>query len=65
MDVLIRMDISRGIEPVPVFTDMVEDIYIAFVDGIRYEWPRNTFPIVLTKDHCADKALILKHAPHD
>lgn len=61
MDDVIRADISQGIEPVPIFTDQVRGMYLTTVDGIAYEWPINKCPFTLTKDHCADKALILKH----
>lgn len=66
----IRLDISQGVDPIPVYSDIRHDNYTCFVDGLRYTfkwlpftlkdarptaWSRRPIP-------CADKALILKHA---
>lgn len=64
----IRRDISKGIDPVPVYSDIRNDCYVCFVDGKRYRFERLPFTIKefpqkgkLTRQ-CADKALVLKHA---
>lgn len=64
-----RLDISQGIDPVPVYSDIVNDNYTCFVDGVRYRFSRLPFTLKEVKMQfskrpipCADKTLILKHA---
>lgn len=60
----IRIDISKGIDPIPVFSDIRNDARHCRVDGLFYTF-LGGLPFTLKKvgkDWCADKALILKHA---
>lgn len=70
----IRLDISKGIDPIPMFSDIRTDEHYFRIDGIEYIF-KTTLPFTLKEAHwvnafgklsskkwrCADKALVLKH----
>jgi hypothetical protein len=58
---VIRQEISRGIDPVVASTDVARKAYIFYVYGKRYDFPLDKCPFTLTDRHCADKALVLKY----
>lgn len=58
------MDISKGIDPIPVRSDIRNDTRWCRIDGKTYTFIGG-IPFTLKqvgKDWCADKKLILKHA---
>lgn len=57
-----RLDISKGINPVPMSYDLVSNQYSCWVDGRSYSFDGAEMPFTLTDKHCADRELILKHA---
>ena len=60
----IRIDISKGIDPIPVASDIRNDERYCRVDGKGFTFVGG-LPFTLKhidKNWCADKALILKHA---
>lgn len=66
---MIKLDISTGIDPVPITYDIFTDEISFRVDGTVHKWPLHCLPFTLKemKVHghsmrCADKALILRHA---
>ena len=65
--VSIRLDISKGVDPIPVYSDIRRDEYVCFVDGVSYRFQHLPFTLKEVKIYqkpqpCADKALVLKHA---
>lgn len=62
------LDISKGIDPIPVFRDIRNDTTLFWVDGKSYIFIGNlpfTLKELKVKGYLrkhADKALILKHA---
>lgn len=57
----IRLDISKGVDPVPMSYDIRADIYKCWVDGFSYAFDSREMRFTL-RDGCADRALILKYA---
>ena len=64
----IRLDISQGVEPVAVYSDIRNDNYRVHVDGLALVFERLPFtlkdvllPGAKRTVPCADKALVLKH----
>lgn len=65
----VRLDVSRGIEPVPVFSDIRNDCYVCRTDGQSFVFDRLPFtlknvrlPGSQREVPCADRYLILKHS---
>lgn len=56
-----RVDISKGEDPILVFTDISKNEYVCWVDGHEYRFSRALCPFTLDAQHCADRALIVKH----
>ncbi len=59
----IRLDISKGIDPIEMFSDIRNDEHHFRVDGVDYVF-RTTLPfttLTVGKKRCADKTLVLKH----
>lgn len=61
------LDVSQGVDPVPVYYDSVTDDYHAWVDGRSVRFRELPFTLTSIRGHgydvqCADKSLILKHA---
>lgn len=64
----IRLDISKGIDPVPVFSDIRNDIYIIYCGGNQFIFDRLPFTTIDIRSKSgrtiphADRELVLKHA---
>ena len=66
---VMRRDISTGVDPVPAFYDIIEDAVEFNIDGKIVKFANAKLPFTLVeadykgyKMRCADKALVLRHA---
>lgn len=64
-----KQDVSKGVDPVQSHYDIFKDEVLFRIDGKTYRWDTRKLPFTLKAviiggipAHCADKALILRHA---